>query len=81
MYFRLLLELDWSNIGNTFGRSTNEELKITAPDNEILLVHTLAKTSSSTCQRQFLYQQDIDQDGGGQGASFGSDLQLHEAIK
>ena len=36
-----------------------DELKITASEKEIELVPTLAKTSSSTGQKQFLYQQNI----------------------
>ena len=44
-----------SNVGTTFDWLTKEELKITAPDREIVLVPTLAKTSSSISQKQFLY--------------------------
>ena len=41
--FWLIKELDLSNVGNTFGRLTKEELKITAPTKEILLVPTSLK--------------------------------------
>ena len=58
-----------------------EELKITAPKKYIEVVPRLAKTCSSTGLKQFLYQQDLDQDGGGQAALFRSDFLLNKALE
>jgi hypothetical protein len=59
-YFRLIKELDWSNVGTTFGRLNKMEVKISAPEKEMELVSTLTKvghlqvkSSFSTGQKQF----------------------------